>query len=495
MTEYIIEPLDTDPEAIFNDFTEFMRQYFPDWEASEGQLDVIIARYFSMQTAFTADMASRVLRAIFRYFGNSLAGIPPLPGSAAQALIQFDVLDPSTPPIEHTLPFGSLVGLTDADGDLQMFSTMDDLVVDPGDVVAEVVAQAIELGSVSNNIGGTVDLVEGIDWISAARVVGVSSGGSDPENDDVYVQRLTENLALMAPRPILAQDYAVFARNVPGVWRSAVIDNFGSGVNEVQRITSNYLSGVFNLSFLGQTTEPIPAVCTTARLSSAMSALSNFDSTDADFTGGPLPDAPIEIHFKGRFGFLDLALLTASTSGLFDGSSFAITQVTAGAPYVTTVANSIAVSGVDEEGGPLPDTIRDQMLEYLGLARTQNFVINWVDPAYHPVDVTYVARAVPGQDADSVKTLVDTALQQYLSAKNWGIYPTGADNRTWVLQPNVRYLELTTIVENVPGVDFTESLTFNIDHGAMSSADKNFGQGPFSLTTVGVITGTVNQAI
>src|SRR4051794_13148578 len=92
--DYILEPLDTDPDAIFVSFTEFMQQYFPDWEASEGQLDVIIARYFSMQTAFTADMASRVLRAIYRYFGSSLAGIPPLAGSPAIATIHFDLHDP-----------------------------------------------------------------------------------------------------------------------------------------------------------------------------------------------------------------------------------------------------------------------------------------------------------------------------------------------------------------------------------------------------------------
>src|SRR3954452_9945427 len=110
MTDYIIEPLDTDPEAIFQDFADFMLQYSPEWEPSEGQLDVIIARYFSMQTAFTADMASRVLRAIYRYFGSSLAGIPPLAGSPAIATIHFDLHDPLEVPVDRVMPFGTLVG-------------------------------------------------------------------------------------------------------------------------------------------------------------------------------------------------------------------------------------------------------------------------------------------------------------------------------------------------------------------------------------------------
>ena len=112
MADYIIEPLDTDAEEIFQGFVDFIQAYFPDWQPSEGQLDVIIGRYFAMQTAFTADMASRVLRAIYRYFGNSLAGIAPLPGSAAIARIHFTIADPSVPPVDRLLPFGTQLALS-----------------------------------------------------------------------------------------------------------------------------------------------------------------------------------------------------------------------------------------------------------------------------------------------------------------------------------------------------------------------------------------------
>src|SRR3954452_5473647 len=132
MADYIIEPLDTDAEEIFQGFVDFIKAYFPDWQPSDGQLDVIIGRYFAMQSAFTADMASRVLRAIYRYFGNSLAGIPPLPGSAAIAAIHFDIADPAVPPVDRVLTFGTLVGITDLDGDVQMFSLLDDLLITAG---------------------------------------------------------------------------------------------------------------------------------------------------------------------------------------------------------------------------------------------------------------------------------------------------------------------------------------------------------------------------
>jgi hypothetical protein len=499
MADYILEPLDTDAEAIFQGFVEFVQIEFPDWEPSEGQLDIIIARYFSMQAAFNADMASRVQRAIYRYFGASLANIPPLPGSQARALIHFNIDDPSTPPIDRTLEFGTLVGLTDRDGDIQIFSLIDDLEITAGVTEGEVEAQATELGAVANGITGTVELIEMVDWISTASVVGASSGGSDPEDDDIYIQRLTANLALMAPRPILAEDFAVFAQNIPGVWRASVIDNFRPGVLEVQTLTSNYAAGTFKATFtsplgIANQTAGIPAHATASQLRDAMGLLGNFDITDADFAGGPLGTAPITITYKGKYGYTDVAALAIDTSLLTGGSSFTVVQTTAGVAYGTDQENSVAVSAVDEAGNPLDPLVKQNLIDYLESTRSQNFVITFVDPAYHQVDITYVARALKYQDPDSVKSAVDTSFQDFLSPAKWGVYPYQSESRVWILQPTVRYLELTTVLENTPGVDYTQSLVFSLDGSAQNTSDKNFS-GAFSLTRPGTINGTINLPI
>lgn len=499
MADYIIEPLDTDAESIYQDFIEFVKVAFPDWEPSEGQLDIIIARYFSMQAAFTADMASRVQRAIYRYFGASLANIPPLPGSEARALIHFNIDDPSDTPVDRTLPFDTLVGLTDRDGDVQIFALIDDLEITAGETEGEVQAQAVELGAAGNNITGTVELIELVDWISSASVVGASSGGSDPEPDDVYIQRLTDNLALMAPRPILAEDFAVYAQNIPGVWRAAVIDNFRPGVLEVQTLSSNYTTGTFKVTFtsplgIANQTAGIPAQATASQLRDAMGLLGNFDITDADFAGGPLGINPITITYKGKYGYTNVASVVIDTSLLSGGSTFTVAQTTAGVAYGTDQENSVAVSAVDEEGNPLDALVKQNLINYLESTRSQNFVITFVDPAYHQVDITYVARALKNQDPDSVKSAVDIGFQDFLSPSQWGVYPYQAESRVWILQPTIRYLELTTVLENTPGVDYTQSLTFNLDGGAMSTADKNFS-GAFSLTRPGTINGTINLPI
>jgi hypothetical protein len=58
----------------------------------------------------------------------------------------------------------------------------------------------------------------------------------------------------------------------------------------------------------------------------------------------------------------------------------------------------------------------------------------------------------------------------------------------------VRYLELTTVLENTPGVDYTQSLVFSLDGSAQNTSDKNFS-GAFSLTRPGTINGTINLPI
>jgi hypothetical protein len=392
------------------------------------------------------------------------------------------------------LPLGTLVSLTDSEGDNIAFSLTTDLVAPAGTTEIEITVQALDLGEDGNGITGTVEMIEQVDWIQTAWVVGFSSGGSDPEDDDVYIGRLTNNLALMAPRPILADDFAVFAQNIPGVWRAAVLDNFRPGTQEVQTITSNYTIGTWLANFNGHMTAPIPVNATAANVRDAMGLLPNFDIEDGDFAGGPLGTAPITITFKGKYVYADVPNITADTSGLSGGSTFDIIETTKGAPYALDMENAIAISAVDDSGNPIPQDVKDNLIAYLQATRPQNFIITYVDPAYHTIDVTYVANALRYQDPDSVKTAVNGSLSFYLDPSQWGMYPNQAQSRIWNLQPMVRYLELTTMVENTAGVDYTDSLIFSLDGSSMDETNKSF-TGPFSLTRPGALDGTINLPV
>lgn len=491
MSDYIIEPLDTDPEDILQEFMEFVQGYFPEWNPSDGQLDYIIARFFALKTATTADMASRVMRAIYRYLGSSIHNIQPLPGAPALALVQFTIDDN----LSHTIDAGTLVGLSDANGDNQIFTTLQDVIVLEGTSLVSGTVQALEQGTNGNGLTGRAQMVELNDWISDVQVVGVSSGGADPEGDDTYIQRLTDNFSLMAPRPILIEDFALISHNVAGVWRALAIDNFAPGAYETQTFGHNYTGGTFTLTVVGQTTAPIPWNATLAQIRAALEALPGLEPNDFLLSGGSLPST-VTITFQGKFAFTNVPQITAVTTALTGGSSFPIATPTSGSAYATGIEDSIGLSAIDVNGQPLPADVRQNLIDYLQSMRPQNFLVNFVDPAYHPVGVTYVARAMPNYDTADVKTQINAALTGYLDPAEWGkpSYPVAPENRWWYLKNMVRYLELTTTVENNPGVDFTESLTFSLDGGALSSADKSFTGNPFALVTVGLLNGTVNVA-
>lgn len=390
MPDYILEPLDTDPQIIFEDFVEYVQGYFPDWNPSDGQLDIVIARFFSVQCAFTADMASRVQRAIYRYFGSSLANIPPLPGTPASMTVSF-IVGAAYQGDPHQLDSGTMVGVSDSNDDMQFFALLGDMVVVAGTANPTAEAQAIELGIAGNELSGTVQLTELVDWIESATVVGESSGGSDPEEDDIYIQRLTDNL-MIPRRPALAPDFALVSTNVPGVWRTVVKDNYDPGP-----------------------------------------------------------------------------------------------------PIVSNAADTITITSVDQAGVQVSSTIQTDELAYLRSLVRQNFVIKWQNVTYDSVQVTIVATALVGADIASVQTTVRNAVLSYLSKATYGAPPNSPQSRAWLPTPTLRYLELTTVAENTPGVDFVSSLTFGLNGGAQSAADKNF-TGLFTLPDPVTVNVTINTA-
>jgi len=389
--DYILEPLDTDPDSILQEFVDYIQTYFPNWEQSEGQLDYMIARFFSLKIAVTADMASRVLRTIYRYFGSTVVGIQPINATFAQTTVTFTIIDNT---IVHTLPMDSFVGIVDENGDNHIFATDSDVTHTVGATTLSVPVTAIEAGSPSNGLTGTVQLIEQQDWISNGTTAAPTSGGGDAETDAVYLDRMTANLGLMAPRPILGRDFALMAQNIPGIWRASSIDNY-------------------------------------------------------------LP----------------------------------------GPPPVTNAAMAVAVAAIDADGLAISPTLKTQLDDYLQSMRQQNFTVNVLDPQYSTIDVTYTAAKVLGADPADARTQVDAALRNYLNPSAWGVPTFPTEARAWINQPIVRYLELTTVVENVQAIDHVVSLTFSITAGgAQSTTDKTMpGAFPLPQTQVAPlgISGTV----
>lgn len=226
MSGYIDLPIDTDPQDILDDFTNYMQTIIPGWTLAPGNLDTWIAMAVSLAAAETRDVASDVPKDIFRWFGANLINFPPTDASAATVLTDWTMINNAG----YTIPAGTQVSIG-ATGDLvYAFETQADVVIAPGSTLATgVQIVAVTPGADSSalgSLGSAVQLIDPLTYVASITQQTATSGGVDAEEDEAYLSRLAEYLQLLAPRPIIPDDFAVFSRNNAGVQRATAIDGY-----------------------------------------------------------------------------------------------------------------------------------------------------------------------------------------------------------------------------------------------------------------------------
>jgi uncharacterized phage protein gp47/JayE len=221
---FIVSPIAADPPAISQRATDYLESVVPGYIAAPGNLDTLVIEAMAEEVAETAEVASAVTQAVFRNFGP-LVGVPPIDAAPAFGNPTFTVRDASG----YTIPAGSSAGLRTPDDTLIGFALDDDLVIAAGSTTGSGAVTADTEGVEGNGLSGTAEPVSLPDYVTAVIFGTPTSGGVDAEDDDLYLDRLSETLTLLAPRPILPQDFAVLARGVTGVYRATAIDGLKPG--------------------------------------------------------------------------------------------------------------------------------------------------------------------------------------------------------------------------------------------------------------------------
>lgn len=230
---YITYPLETDATTILEEVFDHIANEFPGWEPSDGNLDVVFAEAFAATAADLRDLASTVPDTIFRTFGASIIGIPPVDAASASVGSTWVASDNAG----HLIEADTLVGIRDIAGELQVFEVLVDVTIPIGSTATaagEVLLVAMNAGVEATNIGApgtTAELIDSLAWVQSVTITSATSGGTDAEADDVYLARLATELRLLSPRPILPDDFAVLARRIPGVARSLAIDGWNPANN------------------------------------------------------------------------------------------------------------------------------------------------------------------------------------------------------------------------------------------------------------------------
>jgi hypothetical protein len=114
--------------------------------------------------------------------------------------------------------------------DSYAYAVVDDFTIPAGQTVAAAVAvQAVEPGAAASGITGAVETLDQLDFISGVTLNAATSGGADAETDDEYLDRLSDLLTLLTPRPILAPDFSLLVqREIPGIARATAIDLYNA---------------------------------------------------------------------------------------------------------------------------------------------------------------------------------------------------------------------------------------------------------------------------
>lgn len=494
MPDYVDFPIETNPDVLAEQSYTYLQSIIPGWVPNEGNLETIMVDVFARLSAIDRDLASQVPVTIFRYFGK-LVGVNPNEAAKATAQATFAAINNKG----YTVPSGTQVGIRVSGDVLIPFETITDIVIPSGSTSMSGTILAITAGAGSSDLGDDNTELELIqptfDWIDTIALDETTVGGVDAETDRDYLDRLSNKLALLADRPILAPDFAVLARDIPSVWRSMAIDLYKPAVNEIQSLTIDAESGTFTLTFDGQTAAGLAFDIGASALQTALESLSNIDPGDVQVTGGPGATSPLLVEFTGTLAGANQPAMTTNAAGLSGGAATAVVAtLQAGAAADTQHERAVTIVSIDRAGEAQSSPIKTAVMAYLQELREQNFEIYSLDPEYTTVDVQYEVTGQRGFSELDLKARVESALANYLDPAVWGMPDAGSglSARDWVNKPVIREYELSTVINNVIGIDFIDpgGLTFGVQGGSMSSDDLTMS-GVAPLPRAGNITGTV----
>lgn len=141
-------------------------------------------------------------------------------------------------------------------------------------------------------------------------------------------------------------------------------------------------------------------------------------------------------------------------------------------PDTDTLDNErfVGLVAIEADGDDLNAGAKTEITDDLEARREVNFRCPFGSPTYNTIWVTTIVRAYVGFATADVDAAVTAAIESFLASANWGVTPHGDTDTNWLNATVLRYKDLVTVVENVPGVNYVESLYVD-DATAPDAAD------------------------
>lgn len=209
---------------------EELEARFEGWRPAEGHPLTWASKAFARIGALLYGQFGLSLTAMFKRFGESLIGVPPITAAPAVADSTWTVSEASAVP--RTIPAGTQVKIPGPDEKPLGFRTLAAVTVAAEATSATVALVAIDPGAQGNELSGSVTLSDSLSWIESIELDAPTANGVDEEDEDAYLARLVETLQMLSLSLIVGRDFEIDARGVAGVARVKCIEAWDADAGE-----------------------------------------------------------------------------------------------------------------------------------------------------------------------------------------------------------------------------------------------------------------------
>ncbi|ADB50174.1 baseplate J/gp47 family protein [Conexibacter woesei] len=458
----VIRPqIETDPTALEQIAYDYLESAGLGWERADGDLMSWLIGAHARMVAEERDIAADVpIEQILRPLGEKVHRVEQQRAVPATARAKFTMRDTAG----YTIPAGlEVLVKTSGDEGVTMLVVAPHTIepnLDPPEGVVDLRAAPGREGADANGLrptGTTVVPIRSFEFIRRIELASESANGRDAESDEDYLQRLVDTLALATPAPVLLDDFAAIARQQDNVARALAV-NHQLWRPEVIEIAV----GVGR----GSVYDGAGRAITVAHARTSTQIETDFAAYGARATGGPLGTAPVVVTLNGRARYGPWKAEAAA-------SSTVAVSVRQHGGERNPVERAVAVAVITAAGDPLSREERAAVQASIEGLREVNWLCSVIDPIYTEIDVDFRAIAWPSYDPRAVLDDAVIALRQFLSPARWGIGEDRADGTgtTWVNEPNVRYLEVAQVLNEVPGLRYVTSLGIARANGTPGTSD------------------------
>jgi uncharacterized phage protein gp47/JayE len=219
---------DKDEQDLYEDAELRLSTALPTWVPREGNTEVLLMETLAAQVAegvYTINrLPSGIMEALLLLFGVERDN-----GSPPVATLTFTMVNT----LGYTIAAGTEARL-DLPGGLEsiVFTTMTDLVIAPGNSSGTVSATGDRFTDDANNIATNtaLELLDSVIYVNSVVLTAITTGGSEPEDDDAYFTRGATRFSRLSDTLVLPRHFTAYALENASVVRATTLDNWdGSG--------------------------------------------------------------------------------------------------------------------------------------------------------------------------------------------------------------------------------------------------------------------------